>query len=198
MNLRVNAVMTVTIRRARRRRSAAAIVLARRSSSARRHRTALPRRSRLHHSRRRSARARRPRSRRGGASAFTRDPEFSVPTRGGDIPARFYRPARQTARTLVLIPGVHRDGIDESRLVGLAEDLAATGYRRADHRRAGPAALQDHAAGHRRDRRRRALGQRPAAVPHRRQDRHRRHQLFRRPLDRRRRAASRSAIAWRS
>jgi dienelactone hydrolase len=29
---------------------------------------------------------------------------------------------------VVLIPGVHRDGIDESRLVGLAEDLAATGY----------------------------------------------------------------------
>ena len=27
-----------------------------------------------------------------------------------------------------MIPGVHRDGIDESRLVGLAEDLAATGY----------------------------------------------------------------------
>jgi dienelactone hydrolase len=26
------------------------------------------------------------------------------------------------------MPGVHRDGIDESRLVGLAEDLAATGY----------------------------------------------------------------------
>lgn len=62
------------------------------------------------------------------ASAFTRDPEFSVPTRGGDIPARFFRPARQTRRTLVMIPGVHRDGINESRLVGLAEDLAATGY----------------------------------------------------------------------
>ena len=26
------------------------------------------------------------------------------------------------------MPGVHRDGINESRLVGLAEDLAATGY----------------------------------------------------------------------
>jgi hypothetical protein len=29
---------------------------------------------------------------------------------------------------VVLIPGVHRDGIDEARLVGLAQDLAATGY----------------------------------------------------------------------
>ena len=62
------------------------------------------------------------------ANAFTRDAEFSVPTRGGAIPARFFRPERQTRRTLVLIPGVHRDGINESRLVGLAEDLAATGY----------------------------------------------------------------------
>jgi hypothetical protein len=62
------------------------------------------------------------------ANAFTRDAEISVPTRGGAIPARFFRPARQSRRTLVLIPGVHRDGINESRLVGLAEDLAATGY----------------------------------------------------------------------
>ena len=62
------------------------------------------------------------------ASAFTRDPEITVPTRGGAIPGRFFRPARQTRRTLVLIPGVHRDGINESRLVGLAEDLAATGF----------------------------------------------------------------------
>jgi hypothetical protein len=62
------------------------------------------------------------------ANSFTRDSDITVPTRGGDIPARFFRPARQTRRTLVLIPGVHRDGINESRLVGLAEDLAATGY----------------------------------------------------------------------
>ncbi len=62
------------------------------------------------------------------ANDFTRDPEFTLPTRGGAIPARFYRPSRQTRRTVVLIPGVHRDGIGESRLVGLAEDLAATGF----------------------------------------------------------------------
>ncbi len=62
------------------------------------------------------------------AQTFTREPEFTLPTRGGDIPARFFRPARQTRRTLVLMPGVHRDGINESRLVGLAEDMAATGY----------------------------------------------------------------------
>ena len=62
------------------------------------------------------------------ANTFARDAEITVPTRGGAIPGRFYRPSRQTRRTLLLIPGVHRDGIDESRLVGLAEDLAATGY----------------------------------------------------------------------
>jgi hypothetical protein len=44
------------------------------------------------------------------------------------VPARYFRPVRQTRRTVVLIPGVHRDGINESRLVGLAEDLAATGF----------------------------------------------------------------------
>jgi dienelactone hydrolase len=51
-----------------------------------------------------------------------------VPTRYGDIPARVYRPADGFDRTVVLVPGVHRDGIDEARLVGLAQDLAATGY----------------------------------------------------------------------
>ena len=62
------------------------------------------------------------------SSPFTRDAEITVPTRSGNVPARFFRPARQTRRTVVLIPGVHRDGINESRLVGLAEDLAATGF----------------------------------------------------------------------
>ena len=61
-------------------------------------------------------------------TSFTRDADFTVPTRAGNVPVRFYRPSRQTRRTLLLIPGVHRDGINESRLVGLAEDLAATGF----------------------------------------------------------------------
>jgi dienelactone hydrolase len=61
-------------------------------------------------------------------TTFTREPLIGVPTRAGTIPARFYRPSRGFSRTLVLVPGVHRDGIDEARLVGLAEDLAATGY----------------------------------------------------------------------
>jgi len=63
------------------------------------------------------------------AKAVTKDADFTVPTRAGAIPARYYHPAGGSVRrTLLLIPGVHRDGINESRLVGLAEDLAATGY----------------------------------------------------------------------
>jgi hypothetical protein len=62
------------------------------------------------------------------ASAYSREHLFSVPTREGAVPARFYRPAGRLRRTVVLMPGVHRDGINEARLVGLAEDLAATGF----------------------------------------------------------------------
>ncbi len=62
------------------------------------------------------------------ASAFTRGELLSVPTRQGSVPARFYQPTGGFTRTVLLLPGVHRDGIDESRLVGLARDLAATGY----------------------------------------------------------------------
>ncbi len=61
-------------------------------------------------------------------TTVTRDPDIAVPTREGNVPGRFYRPARQTRRTILLMPGVHRDGIDESRLVGLAGHLAATGF----------------------------------------------------------------------
>jgi dienelactone hydrolase len=59
---------------------------------------------------------------------FAREPKTTIPTRSGDIPARLYKPEGRFRRTVLLMPGVHRDGIDESRLVGLAEDLAATGY----------------------------------------------------------------------
>jgi hypothetical protein len=61
-------------------------------------------------------------------ASFTREPLIGVPTRLGTIPARFHRPSRGFSRTIVLVPGVHRDGIDEARLVGLADDLASTGY----------------------------------------------------------------------
>ena len=62
------------------------------------------------------------------ASAFVTEPLITVPTRMGSVPARFYRPLHGFSRTVILLPGVHRDGIDEARLVGLARDLTATGY----------------------------------------------------------------------
>jgi hypothetical protein len=61
------------------------------------------------------------------AHPVTRTDLPPIATRHGAVPARLYRPASFT-RTLLLTPGVHMDGIDETRLVGMAEDLAATGY----------------------------------------------------------------------
>ena len=62
------------------------------------------------------------------ATTVTREAVFTIATRAGDVPARFYRPASGVRRTVLLMPGVHRDGINESRLVSLADDLAATGF----------------------------------------------------------------------
>lgn len=62
------------------------------------------------------------------ASRVAAPTDTIVHTRHGDVPARVYRPASRVTRTVVLVPGVHRDGIDEARLVGLARDLAETGY----------------------------------------------------------------------
>lgn len=49
-----------------------------------------------------------------------------IPTRHGAVPARLYEPA-SFSRTVLLVPGVHMDGIEETRLVGMAENLARTG-----------------------------------------------------------------------
>jgi len=61
------------------------------------------------------------------AHAITRVDLPPIATRHGAVPARLYRPAA-FSRALLLAPGVHMDGIDETRLVGMAQDLAATGY----------------------------------------------------------------------
>lgn len=54
---------------------------------------------------------------------------LSIPTRRGPVAARLYHPGASATRTVVLVPGVHRDGIDEQRLVRLAGDLVETGFR---------------------------------------------------------------------
>ncbi|WP_163997027.1 hypothetical protein [Pyxidicoccus caerfyrddinensis] len=54
--------------------------------------------------------------------------DLRVPTRHGPVRARLYRPLEgRVERTVVLTSGVHADGIDEPRLVKLAEDLAMGG-----------------------------------------------------------------------
>ena len=50
-----------------------------------------------------------------------------VPTRYGDIPARFYRPEGGSRRSTLLVPGIHSMGVDEPRLKALAHDLAGSG-----------------------------------------------------------------------
>ena len=51
----------------------------------------------------------------------------SVPIRDGRIRIRIYATAAAPQRAALLVSGVHRDGIDEPRLMRLAAELAATG-----------------------------------------------------------------------
>ena len=64
------------------------------------------------------------------AAAYTveRAAPHAVPTRHGDVPARFYRPVGSSRRVILLVPGIHSMGIEEPRLKALADDLAATGH----------------------------------------------------------------------
>jgi dienelactone hydrolase len=50
-----------------------------------------------------------------------------VPIRSGAARARIFRPDGPQTRAALLVTGVHRDGIDEPRLMTLAQELAATG-----------------------------------------------------------------------
>lgn len=63
----------------------------------------------------------------GRARAITIEERTTIPTRHGDVPARFYRPDGGFERTVLLVPGIHSMGIDEPRLTGLARDLAGSG-----------------------------------------------------------------------
>lgn len=50
-----------------------------------------------------------------------------IPARGGPVPARVYRPDRETRRPVVIVPGVHTGGVEEPRLAALGRRLAASG-----------------------------------------------------------------------
>jgi len=56
-------------------------------------------------------------------------PIVAITTRHGPVDSRLYRPDRPARRTTILVPGVHMDGINEERLVGLAHELAASGLQ---------------------------------------------------------------------
>jgi pimeloyl-ACP methyl ester carboxylesterase len=60
------------------------------------------------------------------AQHYTIEPVAIIHTRHGDIRTRLYRPDA-IRRVVLLVPGVHAMGIDEPRLVGLSNELAATG-----------------------------------------------------------------------
>jgi dienelactone hydrolase len=53
--------------------------------------------------------------------------DLRVPTRHGPVRGRLYEPDERKGRLIVLTSGVHAAGIDEPRLVKLAEDLAMGG-----------------------------------------------------------------------
>ena len=57
-----------------------------------------------------------------------RDERLTVPWRGGELPARWYHPSRVSDRPILLVPGVHADGVDEPRLDGFARNLAGMGH----------------------------------------------------------------------
>jgi dienelactone hydrolase len=61
------------------------------------------------------------------ARPVTIEPTHMVPTRYGNVPAKFYMPDGETSRSVLLIPGIHSMGIEEPRLTALAKDLAGSG-----------------------------------------------------------------------
>jgi hypothetical protein len=63
------------------------------------------------------------------ARPVTIRPTHMVPTRRGDVLARFYEPQGDVSRTVLLLPGIHSMGIEEPRLRALATDLAGSGVR---------------------------------------------------------------------
>jgi dienelactone hydrolase len=61
------------------------------------------------------------------ARTVTPEPAHMVPTRYGNVPAKFYLPSGEVTRSVLLVPGIHSMGIEEPRLTALAQDLAGTG-----------------------------------------------------------------------
>jgi dienelactone hydrolase len=66
------------------------------------------------------------------AAQLEQDPvaerNLSIPWRGGTLPGRWYSSGPSSQLPILLVPGVHAAGIEESRLVGVARQLAAIGH----------------------------------------------------------------------
>jgi hypothetical protein len=60
------------------------------------------------------------------AQHYTVERVAAIHTRHGDVRSRLYRPDT-IRRAVLLVPGIHAMGIDEPRLIGLSNELAATG-----------------------------------------------------------------------
>jgi dienelactone hydrolase len=54
--------------------------------------------------------------------------ELRIPTRHATLAARVYGSRGANRGAVLLVPGVHAGGIEEPRLIGFAEDLAARGF----------------------------------------------------------------------
>ena len=63
----------------------------------------------------------------GRSYAVDARPAHTVPTRHGEVAARFYVPAKVIGHPVIVIPGIHSAGIEEGRLTALSGELAATG-----------------------------------------------------------------------
>jgi hypothetical protein len=61
------------------------------------------------------------------ARAVTIGQRQQIPSRYGGIDARLYQPDGRVRRAVLLVPGIHAAGIDETRLTALANDLAGSG-----------------------------------------------------------------------
>lgn len=61
------------------------------------------------------------------AYRITTRPVHQVPTRHGNVRARFYIPEKTVGYPVLVIPGIHSAGIEEPRLTALSAQLAATG-----------------------------------------------------------------------
>jgi alpha-beta hydrolase superfamily lysophospholipase len=63
------------------------------------------------------------------AGKILEDPIVALPTRHGPMDTRLYRPEKPARRTVILVPGLHMDGVREERLVGLGRELVAAGIQ---------------------------------------------------------------------